>query len=189
MSRSDWPGPGASWRNSLMSVASQHRGWPEAKQRDLYCNICNTQFFQIQSNCCLYSCEFSNAEGTNKKSFHYAALIFSAKAALMQQHRTKECTKWKGVCSRTCSSCPSSLSDTVTLQDIPLPVWDTEIEGLWNLIYHELKTVLLADNPLIVSTFQREARQSSPTQPVYPSMLQGEGVQYVWRFCHSWHSG
>lgn len=72
---------------------------------------------------------------------------------------------------------PSSLSDTVTLQDIPLTVWDTEIEGLWNLIYiyHELKTVLLADNPLIVSTFQRQAWQSSPTQPVYPSNVARKG--------------
>lgn len=78
----------------------------------------------------------------------------------------------------------SSLSDTVTLRDIPLTVWDTEIEGLWNLIYiyHELKTVLLVDNPLIVSTFQRQAWQSSPTQPVSPSVLQEEGVQYVWHF-------
>lgn len=86
---------------------------------------------------------------------------------------------------------PSSLSNTVTLQNIPLTVWDTEFEGFWNLIYiyHELKTVLLAANPLIVSTFQRQAWQSSPTHPVYLSMLREEGVQRVWCFCRSWHPG
>lgn len=56
--------------------------------------------------------------------------------------------------------------DTVCLQGIPLRVLHIEIESLWNLIYvyHELKMVLLAANPLTISSFGRQTWQSYLSQ-------------------------